>query len=326
MKKKVIIHFVLFFTLVIFTYGSIENPYTLNFIQTIKSDAVTASKVKKVDDESLYNIIKEKANEYYIPPKDAEIHKVWKATPGYNGRKVDVDKSFKKMKESGRFVEDKLIFKEIPPKITLNDLDASPIYRGHPDKKMVSFIVNVAWGNEYIPQMLKTFKDSGVKATFFLEGNWVKKNPELAQMIVEAGHEIGNHSYSHPNMAQLSRKSIEAEISRTNEVIEAATKIKPKWFGPPSGSFNNQVVEVAHELNMKTVLWSVDTIDWKQPEPAAMVNRVTSKLHNGAMILMHPTSSTAEGLQSLIDNIKDKEYKIGTLSILLSEKRISSLD
>jgi len=67
---------------------------------------------------------------------------------------------------------------------------------------MVSFLINVAWGNEYLPDILATLKKQNVKASFFLEGRWVQKNPELAKMIVEAGHEVGNHSYTHPDMSK----------------------------------------------------------------------------------------------------------------------------
>ena len=81
----------------------------------------------------------------------------------------------------------------------------SPIYRGHPEKPMVSFIINVAWGNEYLPEILATLKRHQITASFFLEGNWVKSNPDLAKMIVSAGHEVGNHSYTHPDMQKRNR-------------------------------------------------------------------------------------------------------------------------
>lgn len=118
------------------------------------------------------------------------------------------------------------------PEVHLNDLPPSPIYRGHPEKPMVSFIINVAWGNEYLSDILATLKKDQVSASFFLEGNWVKKNPELAKMIVSAGHEVGNHSYSHPDMKILGAAQTRNQMLKTNEVIEAATGVKPVWFAP----------------------------------------------------------------------------------------------
>ena len=85
------------------------------------------------------------------------------------------------------------------------DLDPQPIYRGNPEKPMVALLINVAWGNEYIPKILKTLNDHEAKATFFLDGSWGKKNPDLALMIYEEGHEIGNHAYSHPDLKQRSK-------------------------------------------------------------------------------------------------------------------------
>ena len=102
------------------------------------------------------------------------------------------------------FDKNKVIYKEIPPNVHLEDLAPEPIYRGNPQKPMVAFLINVAWGNEYIPEILKVLNDHQIKATFFFDGSWVKKNPDLAKTIKDADHEIGNHAYSHPNLQQRS--------------------------------------------------------------------------------------------------------------------------
>jgi probable sporulation protein (polysaccharide deacetylase family) len=272
--------------------------------------------------DKLYAEIVEKAKQYEIPPQDAVIDRVWKATPGYNGLKIDVQASYENMKKEGKFDERKLVYKQVPPRVHLGDLPPAPIYRGHPDKPMVAFLINVAWGNEYIPKMLDILKKHNVKATFFLEGRWVKNHPDMAKMIVDAGHEIGNHSYSHPDFKSLDNEKIRKELVKTNEIIEATTGVKCKWFAPPSGSYRDDVVKIAADLDMKTIMWSVDTIDWQKPSPSVIVRRVMSKVHPGAMILMHPTLSTAEALEPLIISIQQKEYEIGNVSTLLDEKRI----
>lgn len=277
---------------------------------------------KEVINEALYQKIKSYSEEHEIKPIDAKVDRVWKAMPGYNGLRVDVKVSYEKMKKAGTFDESKLVYKEVPPAVHLDDLEPQPIYRGNPEKPMVSLLINVAWGNEYIPPILKTLNDQEVKATFFFDGSWTKKNPDLAQMIYKEGHEIGNHAYSHPDLQKRSRAETMEEISKTNEVIEQSIGFKPKWFAPPSGSFNQQTVDVAHELNMKTILWTVDTVDWRKPEPSEMVRRVVSKVENGTMILMHPTEPVAKGLATMIAEIKAKGYQLGTVSELMSEKRI----
>ncbi|GHH96570.1 polysaccharide deacetylase family protein [Neobacillus kokaensis] len=313
MKKAMII--VLFFLAV---WIFVNTPIVNNYVTGLKENALPAVK----ESNSLMESIKKNASTYEKPPSDAKIDRVWKAIPGYSGVKVDISASYKNMKKLGVFDEKKLVFTQIKPKIHLNDLPASPIYRGHPDKPMVSFIINVAWGNEYLSDMLATLKKHNVSASFFLEGNWVKKNPELAKMIVSAGHEVGNHSYSHPDMAKLTAAQAREQMVKTNEIIEAATEVKCNLFAPPSGSYRDETVKVAKELNMKTVMWTVDTVDWKKPTPEVLINRVMGKIDNGSMVLMHPTESTAASLDRLITLIKQKKLKIGTVSNLLNEERI----
>jgi probable sporulation protein (polysaccharide deacetylase family) len=275
-----------------------------------------------MESNSIYQQIKERAKELNKPPRNAEIDPVWKATPGYNGLVVDMEESFKAMKKSNKFDENKLVVKQIKPSVHLENLPASPIYRGNPEKPMVTLLVNVAWGNEHLPGMLQTMKKQNVHSTYFLDGSWVKKNPSLARMIAEEKHEIGNHAYSHPDLKKMTNDRITEELKQTNDVINATLNLSPKWFAPPSGSYRNDVVQIAANLDMKTILWSVDTVDWRNPDPDEMVERVLSKVHPGAMILMHPTSSSAAGLEKLIKGIKDKGYDIGTVTELMDEKRL----
>ena len=302
----------------IMAMAAVYNPLTKQYIKKWKQHSVTASAQKS----SLWKTIEENASKHYIPPSDAKVDRVWKAIPGYNGLAVNVEASYKKMKSQRQYDERKLVFKQIPPKVHLSDLPPSPIYRGHPDKPMVSFLINVAWGNEFIPDMLATLKKHDIFVTFFLEGRWVKSNPDLAKMIADSGHELGNHSYTHPDMKTLSREEIREQLIKTNQVIEATTGKQVQWFGPPSGSYRDEVVEVAHSLQLGTVMWTVDTIDWQKPSPEVIINRVTTKVSSGSMILMHPTASTSAALDQLIKSIKQKNLRIGTVSKLMREERI----
>jgi len=274
------------------------------------------------DKDELNKKISAYNDQYKVEPIDAIIDRVWKAIPGYNGIEVDIEASYTNMKPSTEFDTNKIIFKEISPKIHLSDLEPSPIFRGNPEKPMVALLINVAWGNEYIPGMLTTLKNSQVKATFFFDGSWVKNNPDLATMINLEGHEIGNHAYSHPDLKLRSRNETVNELKKTNDVIEDTLGIKPIWFAPPSGSFNQETILVANELGMKTILWTVDTVDWKKPATSEMVTRVVSGVGNGVMVLMHPTKAAFEGLETMIIEIKGKGLQLGTVSDLMSEKRI----
>jgi peptidoglycan-N-acetylglucosamine deacetylase len=313
MKKIVMITVML-----IGAWITVNNPYSSTYVASLKTDSLAVSGHGNM----LLMEIEDKAREYEVEPSNARIDPVWKAIPGYNGLKVDVDLSYKKMKKEGEFNPDKLVFKQIPPTVHLNELPPTAIYKGHPEKPMVSFIINVAWGNEYLSSMLATLKKHNVKASFFLEGRWVKNNPGVAKMIAEAGHEIGNHSFTHPDMKQLSAPKINEELKKTNDVIEAVTGINARWFAPPSGSYKDEVIQIAAAQKLGTIMWSVDTIDWQKPTPEKLINRVMGKVHNGAMILMHPTESTANSLERLIMQIKEKDLQIGTVSDMLSENRV----
>ncbi len=304
----------------------VQNPYTSAYISEMKQTVHVEMKTVHVFNptDSLRNEIEQRAKQINIPAQNAVVDKIWKATPGYNGRIVDIQASYNNMKKSGIFDENKLVFIEVPPTVHLENLSPAPIYRGHPDKKMVALTINVAWGNEYIPSILETLKKHQVSATFFLEGRWAKENPAIAKMIGDAGQEIGNHSYSHPDMKTLSLDATREQLVKTNDIIEAATGKKVKWFAPPSGSFRDDTVTTAAELGMGTIMWTVDTIDWQRPAPSTIIERVTKKVHPGAIVLMHPTEPTSQSLDSLIVQLKKQGYQLGSISTLVDEKRIDS--
>nr|WP_256521700.1 polysaccharide deacetylase family protein [Halobacillus sp. A5] len=224
------------------------------------------------------------------------------------------------MKKEGEFDEKKLVFDEIPPSTSLKDLSPAPIYKGHGKKKAVSFLINVSWGEEYIPDILQTLNKFNIKANFFIDGAFAQKHKQLVSMIAEDDHIIGSHGYNHPDFSHLNSSTSEENLTKTNEILQAITDDEIEYFAPPSGSFSDVTVQTADKLGMETVLWSVDTIDWKNPTEEVLTHRVTSKLHNGATILMHPTEVTSNSLDELITQI-DKDYKIVHFSQLISEKR-----
>ncbi|WP_449623190.1 polysaccharide deacetylase family protein [Robertmurraya sp. Marseille-Q9965] len=320
MKRKYTTYLISFSIMLVLTLGISTNPYkVMSQGSNFKSENITSIEINKDD---LYKKIQEYRNQHKIKPIDAKVDRVWKAIPGYNGLDVNIEASYQKMKSTGDFDKNKVVYKEIPPNIHLDNLRPEPIYRGNPQKPMVVLLINVAWGNEYIPEILKILNNHQTKATFFFDGSWVNKNPDLAKSIKEEGHEIGNHAYSHPDLKKRSVYETTEELKKTNDVIKKTLEITPRWFAPPSGSFNHATVNVADQLGMKTILWTVDTVDWKKPLPSEMVQRVVSKVENGSMVLMHPTKPVAEGLDSMITNIKAKGYQLGTVSDLISEKRI----
>ena len=314
--KKSWIQFIVFIMILGVAAGSLQNPYTSMYLTDLKEQAAIS-----VNGSPLYEEILQAKERTDIPPANAVIDRVWKGIPGYNGVVVDAEESYAKMKGKA-FDEDMLVRKEVEPEIQLDDLEPTAVYKGNPNKPMVAFMINVAWGEEYLPNMLQQLKKYNVHATFFLDGSWAKKNPDMVRMLDEEGHEIGNHAYSHPDLKQLSDAAIRKELEDTNQVIEATLDKKPVVFAPPSGSYANNAVQIADELGMQTVLWSVDTVDWKKPAPQALTAKVLQNVHAGALILMHPTEPTEKSLEALIRGVEKRGFQLGTVSQVLDSKRV----
>ena len=152
--------------------------------------------------------------------------------------------------------------------------------------------------------------DNQVKATFFIGGSWAKRHPESLKSIADAGHELGNHSFTHPHPNRLSKEQNQAEISRTEQLVEEVTGVKTRLYAPPYGEYNRTVLTAAEELGYLTIMWTADTIDWRRPSPETIVKRIEGKLQNGCIILMHPTEPTIQALPVLIKLIKEKGYTI----------------
>ena len=200
---------------------------------------------------------------------------------------------------------------------TLLPSATSPIFQGNPNQPQIALACNVFWGEEYLPDMLKTLDENNVHITFFIGGSWANKYPEVLKELANRGHELGNHTYSHPHPNALSKEKNKEQIVKTEELVENLTGIKTRLYAPPYGEYNNTVLLAAQELDYTTIMWSIDTVDWKRPPPEVLQERVLKKIHNGAIILMHPTAPTAQALPGLIAEIKKRGYTIVTVSDIL---------
>lgn len=138
-----------------------------------------------------------------------------------------------------------------------------PIYCVETDKKQVAISFDAAWGNDDTQQLIDILAEYDVPATFFVVGAWVDKYPESVKALSDAGHQIQNHSNTHPHMPQLSREQMRAEIENCNQKIEAITGVCPTLLRPPYGDYDNALIEVMGDMNMYTIQWDVDTIDKK---------------------------------------------------------------
>lgn len=196
-----------------------------------------------------------------------------------------------------------------------------PIYQGNSGEKAVGITVNVDWGEEYIPQMLKSFKENQAEVTFFVSGKWAEKNPELLKEMKAAGHSIQNHGYKHLHFNNISAEEASEQIRKAEEIINKTVGEKPRFFAPPYGEYNQQLLNVVAALDYELIMWSIDTIDWQRPDPATIVKRVSNKLHNDAIILMHPTDPTVKALPAILEKIKQDGYKMLTIDKIIKQSK-----
>lgn len=311
----------------------VRSPWLTAYVEEAKQPPIqpafgTSSALEQPPNaQKLKRRVKEAAKKHSQPARDARIDSVWRAIPGYNGLIVDEQRTLQLALKRGARKPLQLVYEEIPPRVQLHDLPPHPIYRGNEYKPMVGLMINVAWGTEHLEPMLHILEQENVRATFFLDGSWLAAHPNEGRRLVEKGHEIGNHAYHHPQMSRLTAQKARQEIEETERLIADTLGVESTYFAPPSGDFNDNVIRVAAELGLHTVLWTADTIDWRPTSsPQMMVQRVSKQLGNGTLILMHPTDRTVEALPEIIRVIKDQELKPGTVADVLSPERIPPIE
>lgn len=203
---------------------------------------------------------------------------------------------------------------------TMRQYDAA--FLGNPDEKVLYLTFDAGYENGHTEAILDTLKQHDVKAAFFLVGNYVNRSSDLVRRMVEEGHIVGNHTMSHPNMSAISDKeAFRAELEGLETLFRDVTgKELPKYYRPPRGVYSEQNLQMAKELGYKTVFWSLAYADWdndNQPAEDAAIQRLLSRTHNGAVILLHSTSKTnALILDRLLTKWEEMGYRFETIDKL----------
>lgn len=193
-----------------------------------------------------------------------------------------------------------------------------PIYCVETDEKKIAISFDAAWGNEQTETLIDILDTYGVKTTFFVVGDWAEQFPESVKALHEAGHEVCNHSDTHPHMPQLDAAGQTAELTACNEKIAAITGETPKLFRPPYGDYDNAVMTSVEQCGMYAVQWDVDSLDWKNPTVEQMVERVTGKVQNGSIVLFHNgAENTPEALPLILEKLQSDGYEIVPVSELI---------
>ena len=195
-----------------------------------------------------------------------------------------------------------------------------PIYCVETDEKKVALSFDAAWGNEDTQRILEILAKHNIHVTFFATGGWVESYPDDVKAILDAGHDLGNHSENHKNMSQLSNDEKEQEIMKVHDKVKNLTGYEMFLFRPPYGDYDNDVIKTATKCGSYPSQWDVDSLDWKDYGVDSIISTVCTNKHlgNGSIILCHNGAKyTADALDTLITNIKGQGYEIVPVSELI---------
>lgn len=193
------------------------------------------------------------------------------------------------------------------------------IYEGDKNCQSVALMFNVYERTDLVEQIADIFDEYGYKTTFFVGGSWAGKNHDTLTRLASGGFEIGNHGYMHRDHAKLSLKQNKDEITVTEKLIDGTLSALPdykncKLFAPPSGSMGKNMFEACKELGYRVIMWTRDTIDWRDHDENLIFERATKGLKAGDLILMHPTDCTVAALPKILDCIKAQGLKADIVS------------
>ena len=192
--------------------------------------------------------------------------------------------------------------------------DSRVIYFGNTQNNNICFMVNIYQGNEYVENMLDVLDIYKVKTTFFIGGSWAIKNLDLVKEIYTRGHEIGNHGFYHKDQNNLDFNGNLTEIKMCHEVVSKNLGIEMTLFAPPSGAYNINTVDAATSLDYSTIMWTHDTIDWRDQDADLIYKRATKDLSNGDLILMHPTKKSVEAFANILSTAINNGFNPTTVS------------
>lgn len=200
-----------------------------------------------------------------------------------------------------------------PASDTVFNENGDVYYNGDTSKKNVSLMFNVYESAENVSAIMDILGERDVKATFFVGGCWADDNGEILQRMVAEGHEIGNHGYFHLDHSGIGEVKNLEEITNTEKMVVALCGYQTKLFAPPSGAYSKVTLQVAEKLGYKVIMWTKDTIDWRDYDSELVFSRATKDLSGGDLILMHPKAHTVEALPKILDFIEQNGFNQTTV-------------
>lgn len=195
------------------------------------------------------------------------------------------------------------------------------VVHGNQDLPYIALTYDAGAEDSETDAILSVLSRHHVSCTFFLTGVWAEKFPDLCKKIVYEGHEIGNHSYAHPDMAELTHDAMLETVHQGEQAIQNVTGVSPKpLFRQPFGSFNDAILRAVGEAGYPySIYWDVDPVDWKLPSLRVIINRILYKVENGSIILLHLDGKcAAEATDSVIKNLKARGFMFVKVSELIA--------
>ena len=197
--------------------------------------------------------------------------------------------------------------------------DGENLYYKSEAGKGVSLMFNVYQNTRNVEAIMDILDEYSAKATFFLGGCWADDNIDCVRQIAERGHEVASHGYFHKDHSKMTYEQNLAEIRPSVKLVNAILGKEITLFAPPSGAFNDSTVTAAASLGLKTIMWSRDTIDWRDKDVNLIIKRATENLETGEFVLMHPKEVTVQALPEILTYIREHGKNADTVSMCLGE-------
>ncbi len=197
----------------------------------------------------------------------------------------------------------------LPSVSAVSGVDDRVYYKGN-SQNGVSLMINVYWGTETVRNMLDVLDEYEAKVTFFIGGCWADDNVTCVQEIVDRGHELGSHGYFHREHDKLNLEDNADEIKNSINFLHLATGVEIKLFAPPSGAYCDATLDAAESLGLKTIMWSKDTVDWRDKDSSLVYRRATEGAAGGDLILMHPMEHTLKALPDILTYYKEHGLRV----------------
>lgn len=199
--------------------------------------------------------------------------------------------------------------------------------KGNADEEAIGLTFNISWGEEKVHDILEQLEEHQVQATFFLSGEWAERHPDIVEKIAEGEHEIGMLGYRYKSYLDQEVEDVRSDLIKAAEVFEKLGYEEIQLLRTPSGHFDQEIIDLAEQMNYQVVHWNVNPNDWENPGTDVIVDHVMKGTGNGDIILMHASDSakqTAEALKTILPGLKNKDFQFVSVTELINQAHADS--